>query len=298
MLRYHFVLVVVFFLLVPFVPFVPVVDDCVVEAPWFSVEVEPTSVDDWLADTELFTDWLPLPVLTPGLIFAPAFTSELAIPTFASTPTFGFTFVALLPESEPLPEVVEDDCALVAPWFIDEVEPMSVDDWFAVTPLLTVWLPLPRFTPGEMLAPRFTSVLLTPTLALTPTFGFTLREEPDVLLLLGLVPDVLPDEVPLVPPSELDEPVLPLVPLVEPLAPVDEPIAPAEPVVPRVEPVVLPVVEPVVLPVVEPGVLPVVEPVVLPVEPVEPVMPPVLEPEPDEPVVVPVPVALSGMQSM
>jgi hypothetical protein len=51
---------------------------------------------------------------------------------------------------------------------------MSVELWFAVTPLDTLWSPLPTFTPGLMFAPALTSVLLMPTLASTPTFGFTL----------------------------------------------------------------------------------------------------------------------------
>src|SRR5688572_17541380 len=51
---------------------------------------------------------------------------------------------------------------------------MSVELWFALTLLDTDWSPLPTFTPGLMFAPAFTSVLLMPTLASTPTFGFTL----------------------------------------------------------------------------------------------------------------------------
>jgi hypothetical protein len=54
---------------------------------------------------------------------------------------------------------------------------MSVELWFAVTPLDTLWSPLPTLTPGLMFAPAFTSVLLMPTLASTPTFGFTLTFE-------------------------------------------------------------------------------------------------------------------------
>ena len=50
---------------------------------------------------------------------------------------------------------------------------MSVELWLALTPLPTFWSPLPTFTPGLMLAPALTSVLLMPTLASTPTFGFT-----------------------------------------------------------------------------------------------------------------------------
>jgi len=169
---------------------VEVPDDWSVDAPWFMVDVAPELLVVWFADTPLVTFWLPSPTCTPGLMFAPAFTDEFAIPTFASTPTFGFTFVLeLLVEGEvllepddeplvpdvPLPDVV--DWFVLVPWFIDEVEPMSVADWFALTPLETDWLPLPMFTPGLTFAPRFTSVLLMPTFAPTPTFGFTLSEE-------------------------------------------------------------------------------------------------------------------------
>jgi hypothetical protein len=172
--------------------------------------------------TSLVTDWLPSPTWTPGLMLAPAFTSELAMPTFASTPTFGFTSVLVLlvlvdgdeadepeapavsePDEPDVPERFDDvsdvlDCVVLAPWFIEDVEPMSVEDWFAETLLSTVWLPLPMLTPGLTLAPRFTSVLLTPTFASTPTFGFTLSEDE---LLVDEGEDVLP--VPEAPPELL-----------------------------------------------------------------------------------------------
>lgn len=77
-------------------------DDWVVLLPWFSVEDEFTSVDDWLAVAELLVVLLPLPTFTPGLIVAPAFTSELDTPTFAFRSRFGFTFNVA-------PEVVELD---------------------------------------------------------------------------------------------------------------------------------------------------------------------------------------------
>jgi hypothetical protein len=50
---------------------------------------------------------------------------------------------------------------------------MSVELWFALTALDTLWSPLPALTPGLMFAPALMSVLLMPTLASTPTFGFT-----------------------------------------------------------------------------------------------------------------------------
>jgi hypothetical protein len=71
--------------------------------PWFIVEDELMSVDDWLAVTELDVLWLPevLPgwvlTLTPGLMFAPAFTSLFAMPTFAPTPTLGLTLTPVPP---------------------------------------------------------------------------------------------------------------------------------------------------------------------------------------------------------
>jgi len=145
-------------------------DDWLVLAPWFIVELELLSVDDWFAATLLETLWSPLPTFTPGLMFALAFTSVLLMPTFASTPTFGLTLVEV-PVGELPPAAAL--WAVVAPWFIVELAFVLLDDWFAVTPLVTDWSPLPMFTPGLMLAPALTSVLLMPTLASTPTLGFT-----------------------------------------------------------------------------------------------------------------------------
>jgi len=213
---------------------VSLVEDWVVDAPWFMFDVALVVVDCWFALTPLVTDWLPLPTCTPGLMFAPAFTSELAMPTFASTPTFGFTLSDCVPvpdvgdEDELVPDVVPevlapDDWFVLVPWFRVEDEPMSVADWFALTPLFTVWLPLPMLTPGLTLAPRFTSVLLTPTFASTPTFGFTLSDEVllddegDVEVLLDddgdeVLPLVLLEVEPDVLPETLPELVLPVVP--------------------------------------------------------------------------------------
>jgi len=99
----------------------------------------------------------------------------------------------------------------------------------------------PTLTPGETLAPTLRSLLVTFTLASTPTFGFTFVDPPT-------------------------EPVVvPVEPLVAPMLDPDE------------EPVVVPVVDPVVAPVVDP----VVEPVVELAEPVvEPVVEPLAEPMP------------------
>src|SRR5687768_11149515 len=110
-------------------------------------------------------------------MFADAFTSVLLMPTFASTPTFGFTFTPV-PELPPAAaDSVEDDWLVEALWSIVEDELMSVELWFALTLLDTDWSPLPTFTPGLMFAPALMSVLLMPTLASTPTFGFTLYVE-------------------------------------------------------------------------------------------------------------------------
>ena len=145
----------------------------------------------------------------------------------------------------PLVEV----CELLVPWFIVDVEPMSVDDWFALTELLVLLLPLPTFTPGLMFAPAFTSELATPTFAFTPTFGFTFSE---------LEVDDVEGDVELVEPE---------VPLVEPEVPLVEPVPRVELPEPLSEPLVLPFVVPVVEPV------PLREPLVEPVDPVEPIVP-------------------------
>jgi len=209
-------------------------EDCVVDAPWFRLDVAPEVFVVWFAETPLVTFWLPSPTCTPGLMLAPAFTDELAMPTFASTPTFGFTFVlVLLVEGDVLELLVEplgldvllpdvEDWPVLVPWFIVEVEFVLVADWLALTPLVTDWLPLPMLTPGLTLAPRFTSVLLMPTFASTPTFGFTLSEE-----LLAPVEGVVPE-------VELELPV----PLVDPedVEPESEPLALPELVPPVVPP--------------------------------------------------------------
>ena len=77
----------------PFVDVVPpVVEPWLLVVPWFMVDELFTSVDVWFALVELFTLRSPVPVFTPGLMLAEAFTSVLLMPTFASTATFGFTF--------------------------------------------------------------------------------------------------------------------------------------------------------------------------------------------------------------
>jgi hypothetical protein len=138
-------------------------------------------------------------------MFAPAFTSVLLMPTFASTPTFGFTFTP--PEGEVLllvlldgvwlleppaadgelglPEALPepDDWLVCALWLVVEDGLVVFALWLADTLLDVFWSPVPRFTPGLTLAPAFTSLLLMPTFASTPTFGFTFTPpEGDVLL--------------------------------------------------------------------------------------------------------------------
>jgi len=86
----------------------------------------------------------------------------------------------------------EEPCVLL------EVAPVVFADWFALTPLVTDWLPLPIFTPGLMFAPRFTSVLLMFAFASTPTFGFTLSDglnDVPLELVLGVVLELVLGEV-------------------------------------------------------------------------------------------------------
>jgi hypothetical protein len=143
--------------------------------------------------------------------------------------------------------VPEDEvCELLVPWFMVDVDPISVVDWFALTELFVEFLPLPTFKPGRMFAPAFTSELATPTLAFTPTFGFTLSDELEGVLeplVLPEVPEplVLPVPEPLVLP-EVPEPLV--LPVPEPLD--DVPLVP----LPLNEPLVLPLrfVVPEVLP--------------------------------------------------
>src|SRR5205085_441595 len=82
----------------------PVCEDWLVCAPCPIDEVEPTSVEDWLADTLELVELLPLPMFTPGLTFAPALMSVLL------TPTFGLTLTLReVPPEAALGELVLDD---------------------------------------------------------------------------------------------------------------------------------------------------------------------------------------------
>jgi hypothetical protein len=120
-----------------------VAEDWFCVTPWFIVEDELTSVEDWLAVTALLVVWLPdvLPgcvfTLTPGLMFAPALTSLFAIPTLAPTPTLGLTFVEVPPldaeSDEGACAMVVEDCVVDAPCDMFEVEPISVELWLADT---------------------------------------------------------------------------------------------------------------------------------------------------------------------
>src|SRR5688572_9680826 len=146
------------------------------------LDVEPWSVDDWLAETLLDTDWSPepeaVPTPTPGLTFTPALTSLLAMPTLAPTPTFGLTFTPVPPAPADVLVSVEDDCVEAALCSMVEDEFTSLDCWLAETPLDTDWSPLPTFTPGLMFALALTSVFAMPTLASTPTLGLALNWYP------------------------------------------------------------------------------------------------------------------------
>lgn len=86
-----------------------------------------------------------------------------------------------LPDALPEP----DDWLVCAPWFIVEDGFVVVALWLADVLLETFWSPEPMFTPGLTFALALTSVLLMPTLASTPTFGFTFTPpDGDVLLVL------------------------------------------------------------------------------------------------------------------
>jgi hypothetical protein len=85
---------------------------------------------------------------------------------------------------------------LEAPCEEFDVAFVELEDWLAVTPLPTLWLPLPTFTPGLTLAPALRLLLLTSTLALRSTFGLALIELPDVPR-EGELAVPLVDEVPL-----------------------------------------------------------------------------------------------------
>jgi hypothetical protein len=96
-------------------------------------------VDCWSALAPLVTLCEPLPTFTPGLMFAPAFTAELSMPTFASTPTFGFTLV--LVELDDVPDWSEGEAPLVLPEVADW---SAVEDWSEdVDPLVPLVEPEP-----------------------------------------------------------------------------------------------------------------------------------------------------------
>jgi len=185
-------------------------DDWLLLVPWFIVEDEFTSVDVWFAVAELLVVLLPLPMFTPGLIVAPAFTSEFATPTFAFTPRFGFTFNVEPDVVEPAVEPVPGVPLLEVPDVpLPEVPDVPLPDVPDVEPDV---LPEPLSEPLE-LPPR-------------PL----------------VVPVVLPEPMPVPEPMLPVEPAVP--PVVEPeVEPVlDPPVAPfkAPPAEPAVEPVVDP----------------------------------------------------------
>ncbi|TMG76848.1 MAG: hypothetical protein E6H77_08240 [Betaproteobacteria bacterium] len=88
----------------------PEPEDCEVCAPCVMVDDGLVVVALWFALTPLETFWSPVPALIPGLMFAPALTSLLLIPTFASTPTLGFTFT---PPEGAVVEPVEPELCVV-----------------------------------------------------------------------------------------------------------------------------------------------------------------------------------------
>jgi hypothetical protein len=80
--------------------------------------------DSWLALAPLVTLCDPLPMFTPGLTSAPMLALEFATPTFAFTPTFGFT----LSEREVFSSL-EDGLLLelLSPELLDEERSWSVE---------------------------------------------------------------------------------------------------------------------------------------------------------------------------
>jgi hypothetical protein len=92
--------------------------------------VAPCDIDDdafvlddcWLAVAPLVTLCDPSPMFTPGLTSAPMLALEFATPTFAFTPTFGFT----LSEREVLDSLDEGlVLELLSPGLLEEVDPLS-----------------------------------------------------------------------------------------------------------------------------------------------------------------------------
>ena len=89
-------------------------------APWDIEDEGFVVVDCWSALAPLVTLCEPLPMFTPGLTSAPMLAFELLTPTFASTPTLGFTLRLRVPDvvlsvpPEEVPEALglEDDVLL------------------------------------------------------------------------------------------------------------------------------------------------------------------------------------------
>src|SRR5207237_2527391 len=114
----------------------PVPEDWLVVAPCEIDEGEFEVVALWLALAPLETLWSPLPTFTPGLMFAPALTSVLLMPTFAFTSTFGFTLSRLPDDEDDVvgdiePDVVDEVWPLVPPWSMFDVEFVLLDVWLA-----------------------------------------------------------------------------------------------------------------------------------------------------------------------
>jgi hypothetical protein len=104
--------------------------DWLVCAPWVIVDDGLVWVVFWLAEAEpVDTLESPVPRFTPAPTFAPAFTGELEIPTFASTPTLGFT--STLPEGALVLPLLLLGCEL-EDWLV--VDDWSVVDWAKAGP--------------------------------------------------------------------------------------------------------------------------------------------------------------------
>jgi hypothetical protein len=183
------------------VPFVPVEEDWLEVTPWFIVDDEFTSVDDWLALTLLSTLWLPLPMFTPGLMFAPAFTSLLDTPTLAFTPTFGFTLsVELLLDGEVDELLVE---GAVVPLVEGALLPLE-DEVPPIEPALVLPDVPEAFTPPEdVVLPRPPAVPVLPVAPAAPESDPLAPDE-----LAPFVPEAMEPLVPeeALPPADADPP--------------------------------------------------------------------------------------------
>jgi len=100
-------------------------DDWLLVAPWLIDDDGLVVVVCWSALVPLVTLCEPLPMFTPGLTSAPMLALELFTPTFASTPTFGFT---LSDFDDVLFVPLEEEPELLAVPLEEELELLGLDD--------------------------------------------------------------------------------------------------------------------------------------------------------------------------